>query len=102
VEALEGQNPGEHPAVDVLITRLAARDSWKGKNPGTAACRAGLCLRRRYTDRGNGMWVLPPGNGLDTFRKEKAPKGESQERCRCETKPARNHREEAAKRVAKP
>jgi len=29
------------------------------------------------------------GNGPDTFREEKAPKGESQERCRCETKPAR-------------
>jgi hypothetical protein len=48
------------------------------------------------------MWVLLPGNGLDTFRKEKAPKGKSQERCRCETKPARNRREEATKRVAKP
>jgi hypothetical protein len=48
------------------------------------------------------MWVLPFGNGRDTFRKEKAPKGESQERRRCETKPARNCREEAVKRVVKP
>jgi hypothetical protein len=102
VEALEGRNPGEHPAVGVLITRSAARDFRKGKNPGTAVCRAGLCLWRRYTDRGNGRWVLPLGNGLVTFRKEKAPKGESQERCRCETKPARNCREETAKRVVKP
>jgi hypothetical protein len=44
---------------------------------------------RRYTDERNGMWVLPAGNGPDTFREEKAPKGESQERCRYETRPAR-------------
>jgi hypothetical protein len=44
---------------------------------------------RRYTDGRNGMWVLPAGNGPDTFCEEKAPKGKSQERCRCETKPAR-------------
>jgi hypothetical protein len=39
---------------------------------------------------------------LDTLREEKAPKGESQERRRCETKPARARREQAAERVAKP
>ena len=33
------------------------------------------------------------GNVSDTFREEKAPKGESHERCRCETKPARARRE---------
>jgi hypothetical protein len=35
--------------------------------------------------------VGPSGrdNWPDTLRVEKAPKGESQERCRCETKPAR-------------
>jgi len=30
VEALEGQNPGEHPAVRVLTPRVVARDSRKG------------------------------------------------------------------------
>jgi len=35
------------------------------------------------------MWVLPVGNGPDTIREGKAPKGQSQERCWCETKPAR-------------
>jgi hypothetical protein len=69
---------------------LAARDSRKGQNPGTAACRAGPCTRVcGYTDERNGRWVLPAGNGPDTLREGKAPKGESQERCRCETKPAR-------------
>jgi len=43
VEALERRNPGEHPAVGVLTTRSVARDSRKGQNPGTAACRAGPC-----------------------------------------------------------
>jgi len=42
VEALEGQNPGEHPAVRVLKPCRVARDSRKGRNPGTAACQAGL------------------------------------------------------------
>jgi predicted nucleic acid-binding Zn ribbon protein len=38
----------------------------------------------------------------DTFREEKAPKGESQERRRCETEPAGVRREETVERVAKP
>jgi len=44
------------------------------------------------TDGRNGMWVHPRGNAAGTLREEKAPKGESQERCRCETKPARARR----------
>jgi hypothetical protein len=32
-KTLEGANPGEHPAVGVLITRLIARDSPVGSNP---------------------------------------------------------------------
>jgi hypothetical protein len=35
--ALEGGNPREHPAVGVLITRVAARGSRKGESPGAAA-----------------------------------------------------------------
>jgi hypothetical protein len=45
------------------------------------------------TDRLNGRWDHSGGNRPDTFREEKAPKGESHERCRCETKPARDRRE---------
>jgi hypothetical protein len=33
---------------------------------------------------------------------DKAPKGESHERCRCETKPGRDRRDKAVKRVTKP
>ena len=32
------------------------------------------------------MWVLPGGDAPDTLREEKAPKGKSQERRRCERK----------------
>jgi len=48
------------------------------------------------------MWVHPGGNAPETFREEKAPKGESHERRRRETKPARARREETATRVTKP
>jgi len=41
------------------------------------------------TGRRNGKWVLSGGNAPEAVREEKAPKGESQERCRCETEPAR-------------
>jgi hypothetical protein len=46
-KTLEGRNPGEHPADGVLNTRPDARDSRKGRSPGTAACRAGLSGHRR-------------------------------------------------------
>jgi hypothetical protein len=54
------------------------------------------------TGRRNGKWVIPGGNAPDAVREEKAPKGESQERCRCETEPARVRRAKAVKRVTKP
>jgi hypothetical protein len=54
------------------------------------------------TDGRNSMWARPGGNAPDTFREEKAPKGESHERRRYETRPARDRREQTAKRVAKP
>jgi hypothetical protein len=53
-----------------------ARDSRKGKSPGTAARWAGPAQQRGRTDGKNGMWVHPRGNAADTFREEKAPKGE--------------------------
>jgi hypothetical protein len=66
------------------------RDSRKGQSPGTAAHRAGPhALVCGYIGERNGRWVLPVRKRPDTFRKEKAPKGKSQERRRCETKPAR-------------
>jgi len=51
---------------------------------------------KRYV--GPAGWKTP----VLTFREEKAPKGESQERRRCERKPARAQREQAVKRVTKP
>jgi hypothetical protein len=45
------------------------------------------------TDGWNGKWVHPGGNTPDTLREGNAPKGESQERCRCEKEPARTRRE---------
>jgi hypothetical protein len=50
----------------------------------------------------NGKWVQRVGNGPSALGEEKAPKGESQERCRCEKKPARTKREKTVERVTKP
>jgi len=73
-----------------------------GMNPATEVRRAGLALRRQKHCRTNGTWVRFQLKGCKTSREVKPPKGESQERCRCETKPARDPREETVKRVAKP
>lgn len=63
----------------------------EGSNPRNrgSPSRPSHLRMRRYTGERNGRWVLPAGNGPDTFCEEKAPKGESQERCRYETRPAR-------------
>jgi len=42
----KGRSPWEHPALCRANTTSGARDSWQGKNPGTAACEAGLRPRR--------------------------------------------------------
>jgi len=70
---------------------LAVRDSCEGQNPGTAARRAGPTASADGNQRRVKRYVGPsgPDNGSGTLREEKAPKGESQERCRCEIKPAR-------------
>jgi hypothetical protein len=61
-----------------------------GKDPEAAACWAGpLPECDGKTGRRNGKWVGSGGNAPGAVREEKAPKGESQERCRCETEPAR-------------
>jgi hypothetical protein len=85
-----------------LTTRLAARDSRKGQNPGTALRRAGPHSGAGIPAKKTVGGFFRSRNEADTFRKENAPKGESHERRRCETKPARNRREEAVKRVPKP
>jgi len=80
-----------------------ARDFRKGRSPGTAARWAGpVATAIGNTDGRNGMWVLPRGNATDTFRKEKASQGESQERRRHEKRPAGAWRAQAAERVTKP
>lgn len=88
----------------MLITRAFVRDSPEGLKPRNRGFPGPAHLLRQggISGRANGMWVSPCGNVADTFGEEKAPKGEAQERCRCEIKPARARREETAKRVIKP
>jgi hypothetical protein len=71
----------------------AGRDSRKGQDPGTAARLSRPVASAAGTSAGGTVGgsiraVIPS----DTFREEKAPKGESHERCRCETEPARDRR----------
>jgi hypothetical protein len=88
--ALEGGNPGEHPAAGLLNTCWLPGTLVRVKTQEPRLIEPAPAPRVcGYTDERNGRWVLPAGNGLDTLREGKAPKGESQERCRCETKPAR-------------
>jgi len=70
------------------LGRQGLSEGSKPRNCGSSSRPSHLRVRR-YTGERNGTWVLPVGNGPDTFREEKAPKGKSQERCRYETKPAR-------------
>jgi hypothetical protein len=65
-----------------------------GVDPETEARQAGLALfSGRKQCRANGMWVPSSRKAAETFWKGKPPKGESHERRRCETKPARDSRE---------
>jgi hypothetical protein len=48
------------------------------------------------------MWGSFGGNAVAAFGEGKPPKGESHERCRHETRLARDRREQTVKRVAKP
>lgn len=88
--ALKGENPGEHPAAGVLNTCWLPGTLTRGKTQELRLVEPAPTPRVcGYTDERNGRWVLPGGNERDTSCEEKAPKGESQERCRCEIKPAR-------------
>jgi len=100
--ALEGQNPREQPVAGVLTPRwlpgTPARVEAQEPRPAGPA----RCFGSGINGRENGMWVLPGGNAPDTLREEEAPKGESQERRRCEIEPARARKEKTATRVIKP
>jgi hypothetical protein len=86
----------------VLNTRRTGRNSRRGQSPETAACRAGSSLRRREQRQVQTVGGSFSAETLEYPMGGQAPKGESQERCRCETKPARNRRAKAARRVTKP
>jgi len=86
----------------VLNTCPGVRDSREDQSPGTAAERVVFGVLRE-TGRLEKRYVGPfVRKRAKASREGKAPKGESQERCWRETKPARVRREEAVERVAKP
>ena len=93
---------GVSAGLTVLNTRLAERNSRRGQSPGTAACRAGSSLRRREQRQVQTVGGSFPAETLEYPMGGQAPKGESHERCRCETEPARDRRAKAVKRVTKP
>jgi hypothetical protein len=62
-------------------------------NPATEARQAGLAPWRQKQCRANGKWVPSRRKLGEILREGKPPKGESQERRRCETEPARDSRE---------
>jgi hypothetical protein len=100
--ALEGRNPREHPASAVLNPRAIARDSWAVKTQKLRPAVPAHCFGNVMIGGRKSRWVYPCGNIRDADQEEKAPKGESQERGRCEKKPARDRREKTVKRVNKP
>jgi hypothetical protein len=73
-----------------LTLRPAARDSRNGKPQELGPVGPAQCYGVGSNDRLDGKWGDPGGNSPETVREEKAPKGESHERCRCERKPARD------------
>jgi len=80
-----------------------ARDSRKGQSPETAARRAGPAPSGvGYTGESTVSGFIRLERGRIPFAEGNAPKGESQERCWRETKPARIRREQTVERVAKP
>lgn len=102
-QALEGENPGEHPAPDMLTACRACQGLPEGSKPRSRgsdepALHFGAGIPSDETAGG----FFHPETGRIPFAEEKAPKGESQERCRYETRPARNRGAEAVKRVTKP
>jgi hypothetical protein len=68
----------------------------------TEARRAGLPLRAAEIPLSQRYAGFSRLKGRGSLRDRKPPKGESHERRRCETKPARDSREQAVQRVTKP
>jgi len=89
--ALKGGNPREQPAVGILNTCWPSGTLARVKTQEPRLRRAGPTASADGNQRRVKRYVGPsgPDNGSGTLREEKAPKGESQERCRCEIKPAR-------------
>jgi hypothetical protein len=87
-----------------LNPRRIARDSRKAV-PGSRALSR---VSRRFSNRwpwaqaATASGAGRAGNACWTFREEKASKGEPERRCRPETKPTRQSREQAVERVTKP
>jgi len=73
-----------------------------GVNLETEARRAGLTLRAAELPLSQRYAGFSRLKGRGSLRERKPPKGESHERRRCETEPARDSREQAVKRVTKP
>jgi hypothetical protein len=100
---LGGKSPREPPAVGGLITcpsqGTSARDKTQKLRPAGPAPRHPCGA---FTGGRNSKWVRPGGNAPVTVSMENAPKGESHERCRRETKPARVRRAKTATRAIKP
>jgi hypothetical protein len=92
-ETSGGLSPREHPAVDELTPVRPPGTPGRVKAQEPRSVGPAHRFGGGITDGVNGTWVHPRGNAADTFREEKAPKGESQERRRRETKPARARRE---------
>jgi hypothetical protein len=65
----------------------------EGQNPEVEVRASRPLLRQGNIQRTNGMWAHRRGNAAATSLEEKAPKGQSHERCRYETEPARMRRE---------
>lgn len=95
---------GASGAVDALITQRRARDASNETPQKPRASAAGRRRNKRRLTRGkNGTWGgCKCGNASAAVFAEKAPKGESQERCRSETRSTRSRREQAIERVIKP
>jgi hypothetical protein len=90
VERLErAESPREQPAQRELILRRLREGRSQGSKPRS---RGAAALDPRFGERvdpqANGRWVQCSRKRRTTLQAEKAPKGESHERRRRETKPA--------------
>jgi len=93
------EHPGREEAqgsiqrLSVLTTRRTPGTLGRGKTQEPRLARPAYALGVGNNRKRNGMWARCSGNAGKTWREGKTPKGESQERCRCERKPARTQGE---------